>query len=439
MAPVQWIDVEGDPTKCTMKKEPAVPLAVSDDTAAEATAEYRPNTSFDEELVGARVSVQWEVADHCEWFEGTVVVRFDAAASRCGAYQIEYDCDHKRHWSLLNQMELGEVGGDAEWAVLQMQDVGRGVGSGSEGGRGLGSVEAARGDEDAGTSRGDAETVGQEMDVECEGICNEGEDRVRAAGGRPEHAGAGGRVGTEAPFDLSPWRSSQNASGYKGVTRHGLGYKAQISTGDTEHGPTWLVALWMCDLCGDRAWSHMQTLMHCEIMPGHGHPLMGYVAGGTIQYIGSFGTAEAAAEAYAKEFLLLHYTAPALVATLAAANPTGGAADESVRVYRDVEAARGDAGAGRGDAEVVGNGLGAGCEDMCNEGGDAMRAATGRSEHTGVARCAGTEASFDLSPWTSSQNTTGYKGVSRDGCGYSARISTGEIEIEPGFACLISM
>ena len=107
-------------------------------------AAHADDTSWrGEELVGARVSVRWEVADRCEWFEGTVV-RFDAAASRCGAHQIEYDCDHKRHWSLLNQMEVGEVGGNAEWAVLQMPGDVMSVGSAGEAGRGLGSVETAR-------------------------------------------------------------------------------------------------------------------------------------------------------------------------------------------------------------------------------------------------------------------------------------------------------
>ena len=206
---------------------------------SECDAAHTDDTSwYGEKLVGARVSVRWEVEDHGEWFQGTVV-RFDAAASRCGAHQIEYDCDHKRHWSLLNQMEVGEVGEDAEWAVLQIQGDGRGVGSGSEGGRGLGSVEAAREDADAGAS----EVLVEELDEEVKGTC--GEDVVDicavSGGGRGEEGAPCASAGPM--FDLSSWRSSQNTTGYKGVKRDGCGYSAQIGTGEIESCRTCLVAL----------------------------------------------------------------------------------------------------------------------------------------------------------------------------------------------------
>ena len=109
------------------------------------------------------------------------------------------------------------------------------------------------------------------------------------------HAAARGTSPQEVYFDLSPWQSTQNPNEYKGVTKVGGQYKAQICTGETEPARTWMVAPWPCGLCG------------C------GQTLMGCVAGGTTQSIGTFDLAEAqfhlkrlSAEAYAKEFIQLH-------------------------------------------------------------------------------------------------------------------------------------
>ena len=76
------------------------------------------------------------------------------------------------------------------------------------------------------------------VDVECKGTCNEGGGDIHAASGEaPEHAWSAGPIRTKASFDLLPWRSSQNATGYKGVRRDKRGwYSAIIHTGEMEPG-----------------------------------------------------------------------------------------------------------------------------------------------------------------------------------------------------------
>ena len=66
---------------------------------------------------------------------------------------------------------------------------------------------------------------------------------------------------------------------------------------------------------------------------------MGSVAGGKRQYLGHFGTAEEAAEAYAKEFMQLHGTASASALALAPAptpTPTPTAAPAPAPVLETV-------------------------------------------------------------------------------------------------------
>ena len=227
---------------------------------SECDAAHTDDTSwYGEKLVGARVSVRWEVEDHGEWFQGTVV-RFDAAASRCGAHQIEYDCDHKRHWSLLNQMEVGEVGGNAEWAVLQMPGDVMSVGSAGEAARMLRSVTMARGGAD--TGKGDAGAIGDAIDLECEATCSGAGDGIRAAAERAlEPEVAAGCIGIDAPVDLSLWRSSQNETGYKGVARHGRRYEAKIKTGEAEPGFIYLSCIYgraACAVISKPLWSVWQ-------------------------------------------------------------------------------------------------------------------------------------------------------------------------------------
>ena len=124
---------------------------------------------------------------------------------------------------------------------------------------------------------------------------------------------------------------------------------------------------------------------------------MGCVAGGKLRHIGYFRTAEEAAEAYAKEFLHLHGTALEVGDVVHAA--ARGSAPHVAAVP--------------GPAEV----------------GGVMCAAAGATAGDEAPQCASLEPPFDLSPWRSNQNSTGYKGVSRHdtGCGYVAKISTGEI------------
>ena len=93
-----------------------------------------------------------------------------------------------------------------------------------------------------GTAEKAAEAYAKET-LQRHSTVHEENPQVNCTQASTESQGAPASVGSEVPFDMSPWRSSQNATGYKGVRVQGRGYAAQIFTGEIEPARTFLVAV----------------------------------------------------------------------------------------------------------------------------------------------------------------------------------------------------
>ena len=292
------------------------------------------NSGYDEGLIRARVSVKWEIGNGLEvWYTGTVTgVQNDDYGRYQGVtlFRICYDVDEKSHWSELNAMVCGDVGDDkAEWSLLEVNEQ-------TDHGTETHPADASLADahEDGRSKDKPVAENNDDVMISEDELLAENNNDVMISKYEPlvENDDEEGNVA----IDLRQWRSAENASGYRGAFCQNTGrYYATIMHGGKRHylglfgtaeEAATVYAREYIKVHGDpeeqggehaadddeinlREWGSSRNSsghwgVRCENSTGKCFAQIRH--GGKRLHLGTFGTAEEAAMAYAREYIKMH-------------------------------------------------------------------------------------------------------------------------------------